>query len=340
MKFDADQIRRTLAAIFHEQGDGEAGGMLDVAKPSISHANSDFGQNYYSLDLRIPVPLWAKLEPRLQKIEDRIAGKLPRLGISSENDYVNAANIFVDPPVGAGAVSMRTPTKTDESRIWATSYIRVFISHLTRIKGSASELKQALLPLGVECFVAHEDIEPTAAWHQEIEFALNSMDALCAIVTPDFIQSPWTDQEVGFGLGRNVPVIAVKAGHAPYGLLGKHQALIVDIGKPESAASAIFDVLAKQESLHSRLVESLVSACAGAMSFQSAKGATKKVAALKAALSDGQVLRLLGSIGTNSQLRGAHGVPETIQGIAKARGVSLPKPKAKASGDFDDDIPF
>lgn len=59
----------------------------------------------------------------------------------------------------------------------------------------------------------------------EIEKALFTMDALCAIVVPDFIKSLWCDQEVGIALGQRKLVISINKGNVPYGFFGKYQAL-------------------------------------------------------------------------------------------------------------------
>ena len=37
-----------------------------------------------------------------------------------------------------------------------------------------------------------------------------SMDVLLALITKDFDKSNWTAQEIGFVLGRNVPVVQLK----------------------------------------------------------------------------------------------------------------------------------
>lgn len=110
-------------------------------------------------------------------------------------------------------------------RIWGTDDYRVFLSHKADVKKETAELKGRLREFGVSCFVAHEDIHPTKPWQDEIENALTSMDAFVALMTPGFHDSSWTDQEVGFALGRGVPIIAVKLGVDPYGFIGKFQAL-------------------------------------------------------------------------------------------------------------------
>ena len=78
---------------------------------------------------------------------------------------------------------------------------------------------------GISCFVAHSDIEPTRTWQKEIEKALFSMDVLIALMTEDFSDSNWTDQEIGVAIGRNVLILPIRMGADPYGFIGKYQAI-------------------------------------------------------------------------------------------------------------------
>jgi hypothetical protein len=61
-----------------------------------------------------------------------------------------------------------------------------------------AKLKEELGRFGVSAFVAHEDILATRKWQNEIENAHRSMDAFAALMTDDFHDSDWTDQEAGF----------------------------------------------------------------------------------------------------------------------------------------------
>ena len=51
------------------------------------------------------------------------------------------------------------------------------------------------------------------------------MDLLCAILTPNFYQSKWCDQEVGIALGRSIPTLSIKKEADPHGFIGKSQAI-------------------------------------------------------------------------------------------------------------------
>jgi hypothetical protein len=113
-------------------------------------------------------------------------------------------------------------------RIWGQSGYRVFLSHKSEVKRETAELKQNMQKFGISAFVAHEDIHPTKEWQDEIESALATMDAFVALLTDKFNESEWIDQEVGFAICRNIPIIAVRLGMDPYGFIGKFQALSCD----------------------------------------------------------------------------------------------------------------
>nr|WP_306670074.1 toll/interleukin-1 receptor domain-containing protein [Sphingomonas sp. R-74633] len=106
-----------------------------------------------------------------------------------------------------------------------TKAFRLFISHISVDKAIATRLKEALAPFEIAGFVAHEDIHPTLAWQDEIERALYTMDAMVAVHTKGFSASFWTQQEIGFALGRGVKIVSFKYGEDPTGFIGKHQAL-------------------------------------------------------------------------------------------------------------------
>ena len=111
------------------------------------------------------------------------------------------------------------------ARLWGPGAVRVFVSHTAEHKEAATSLKKWLAQYGIASFVAHEDIGPMKEWEDEIWKALASMDILAALLTEDFSQSKWTDQEIGFAVGCKVPVIPIRMGKDPYGFMGRYQAI-------------------------------------------------------------------------------------------------------------------
>lgn len=132
-----------------------------------------------------------------------------------------------------------------QSKFWVPGYFRLFISHLSPFKETAAQLQTALLDFGITAFVAHKDIEPTKEWQEEIEKGLFSMEALAAILTPEFRESNWTDQETGVAIGGDVLVIPIMRGIDPYGLIAKYQGLQGAGKTVRQVADRLFRILGK-----------------------------------------------------------------------------------------------
>jgi hypothetical protein len=190
------------------------------------------------------------------------------------------------------------PTSTAD-RIWAPKGYRVFLSHKTEVKRETADVKAKLQMFGVSSFVAHEDIHPTKAWQDEIESALMSMDAFVALLTDGFHDSLWTDQEVGFAVGRGVPIIAIRLGRDPYGFIGKFQALSCGW---DAAPLAIVKLLMTDL----KMVEAYVTAVQGCKSFDSGNTLAQVLPAVQSLTAE-QASRLVDAYNTNIELRGSFG---------------------------------
>ena len=71
--------------------------------------------------------------------------------------------------------------------------VRVFVSYATANKILAGNLKVALEEFGLEVFLAHEDINPSAEWPGAILQNLKSTDIFMPLITENFKTSLWTD---------------------------------------------------------------------------------------------------------------------------------------------------
>lgn len=186
------------------------------------------------------------------------------------NEFIEELNLDLfqsDNPDCIASKKLFDSRKTDVNlgSIWTRGYFRLFISHRDIYKVLVSGLADELKKYGISCFVAHENIEPLTDWPDEIEKALFSMDALLAVITNDFHEGYWTDQEVGFALGRGVPVIPLKvAQQNPQGLISQIQALKADLNQPREAATIVFERIAnsmeKSPDIKNAAVETLVNA--------------------------------------------------------------------------------
>lgn len=200
--------------------------------------------------------------------------------------------------------------------LWQEGYFRLFLGHISTSKKLVAEVKAALEPRGIDAFVAHQDIEPTKEWEQEIELALETCDALAAFLTADFHGSLWTDQEVGFCVRRRILIIPVRIGRDPYGFLGRYQALDGQERDASWIADALFEILLNHDLTSERMALAVVKLFEESGSFAEAKGNLGYVTRVKR-WSPSLLRRLEEAIESNSQVEGAWGVPEQVRHLVK-----------------------
>lgn len=145
-----------------------------------------------------------------------------------------------------------------DADFWKSGYIRMFVSHLSSNKIKMSQLKENLDGWGISAFVAHEDIEVSREWRDEIELGLSTMDILIAVVEDGFKESDWCYQEVGFALGRGIDVIPLRAGADPLGFISKYQGLQVKGKIPRVVAEELAYILLKKNTYRSKVLNALL----------------------------------------------------------------------------------
>jgi hypothetical protein len=187
------------------------------------------------LYLAIPERLFLTVLKQKEEMQEKIKKDLN--GIHNvQGEYISAVLLEME-NTGVGEwrkesgllIAAKKSAPSDAiKRIWGENGFRIFLSHKAEVKNEVVDLKSHLRVFGVSCFVAHEDIHPTMTWQDEIEYALLSMDGFVALMTADYHDSDWTDQEVGYAFARGVPIIAMRLGKDPYGFIGKFQALSCD----------------------------------------------------------------------------------------------------------------
>lgn len=212
--------------------------------------NWDGGISGHALFLSVPEDTYLGLIEDRDSLQSSIRSDLNKLHNAQSE---NISQVFIEMQAsedrdwrresGAIRTAQRTVAPDAAKRIWGDGGYRVFLSHKSEVKKETAGLSEELKLFGISAFVAHESIHPTKEWQDEIENALSSMDAFVALLTKNFHESDWTDQEVGFALGRGVPVICVKLGLNPYGFIGKFQALRCSWA---NASAALAKLLIKQ----------------------------------------------------------------------------------------------
>ena len=301
----------------------------------LSHDNFNGGIDTYNIILSIPTELFKSLKRRnvLGQAESEL-DKCFADAMRGEDDSLQIAGVVIRPTT-ADVPQLGTNLN---DRMWKPGFYRLFISHLSEYKVSASNLKDCLQSFGVDGFVAHEDITPSKEWELEIEAALFSMDALCAIVAPGFEKSRWCDQEVGIALGRKKMVFSIRKGKNPYGFFGKYQALPSQ-GSANDMAKELTKAICANEftrgEYFTKLVNLILNAASEAIAIRFIQVLSE------AEYLDKQYVGLLHDNFTNNQVVMTDDVFNAVNPLFKKYGFEEVQIKKPSTNEYDDmDLPF
>ena len=191
------------------------------------------------------------------------------------------------------------PFSTNQEPDTADEMFLIFLSHKDEVKNEVQALKEGLEEYGVEAFVAHSDIFPGTEWQEKILEALKAMDAFVPILTKDFRDSIWTDQEVGYAISREVTIIPLRLGLDPYGFMGKYQGLSCAWkDAPREIIEALID--------DPRIVDGFIEAVADCPDYATANRLADILPSI-VELTDEQVSGLVKAFNENSQISDSYG---------------------------------
>ena len=236
------KLIKTLSEICRHQDKGDLLEILENAHPrfeEIDYDNWNGGTYTYRLQLDLPVAVFANHQTKIESLEKEILDQVGSIDRCHSNDSIG--EVLIAPTTDDSNVygSKFAPSQAETKHLWKAGHFRLFLSHLAEHKVKVHKLKSSLSQYNIDAFVAHDDIQPSREWQNEIELALRSMDCLAALVTPKFIDSKWCDQEIGWALGRGVPVLPIRLDADPYGFAGKFQAIAGTLEAPDRLALSI-----------------------------------------------------------------------------------------------------
>lgn len=275
---------------------------LDAKRLIIESLSS---RDYVFIDLLLSefgLPTW---EEYSGSREQYVANAL----LSASDDQIFEIREYLAPtqPITAGGAL----------EIWKQSGLRVFISHKWSERELADAIKAMLAMYGLQAFVAHVDIETTSEWRHIIESALHSSDALVALLSTDFHESDWTDQEVGYaiGLGRLVVPVRLDPVCDPYGIMGKFQ------GSPITRDTTtivrdMLKVLLRHKSTRGATASSLARALANSDSFKQSKLIVRQLEGMLG-LTEDDLQQISEALRVNNQVSEAFGVKAKVEKLLR-----------------------
>lgn len=201
-----------------------------------------------------------------------------------------------------------------------------FISYSSKQKIIAGKFKSYLENLcGYETFIAHDDIPGSTIWKEEIIKAIKNADFFIPLISKEFRESPFTDQETGIAVCLKKKIIPIKLDETnPYGFIEKYQALQYknNINKLALTIAQIGLIYEPQSSYHQKVLNSIVHAFCKSMSFEIAN-ATIQILCKCNDLSPHQLIQIVKAIKTNSQIENAYGLNALKECLRKKYKVSI-----------------
>jgi TIR domain len=274
--------------------------------------NWDGGLYRWSLRLEVPIVVYAALGERRSEVEQTLLQDVDFLDRQYPQNLIREVTIA---PLSPGKVAngqTMLPAAVDVQRIWNDRPYRLFLSHVSADKAFVDFVKHELSIRCIAAFIAHEDIVPSLEWQDELSLALRSMHALAALVTPEFHASQWTDQEVGWALGRGVPVFPVCLNATPYGLMGRFQGLPGKTSDPATVADELVKASLRNSQTRSQTRLALVEALERAARFDDAQAIGELLRPDDQYLTH-EIDRILQASETNYQVRGARGLKAALE---------------------------
>jgi len=324
---DIAPLIATVSELAREDGGELERRVLQEGRASLEepeYDNWDGGTYYYTLTLTVPVPLFAQLGNSGSELEQTISKRINQLQRGPDRHRITA--VVIQPGMAKSGNASGALSKVIDQRsqapvpaFWTPGQFRLFLSHVSQFKQRTVALRDALAKFHISGFVAHDTIEPGELWQREIEAALKSMDAMAAILTPEFPNSQWTDQEVGWALGAGVYVLPIRRGLDPYGFIAEVQGIHGTDKKVGAVANEIFNALLKQKLTRERLLEAVVVGFERSATADDARanGAlVERGGPFPAALAQ----RLEAAARSNQHVAAVRGLREQIQRVARAIG--------------------
>src|SRR6188474_2563154 len=103
--------------------------------------------------------------------------------------------------------------------------LRAFIAYSTKERHAGARAKAALEEIGLDAFLAHEDLQVSEEWEARIQDELERCDVFVALLSKAFRDSEWAPMEVGFVCARKTVLIVPLSldGTVPFGFIAHLQ---------------------------------------------------------------------------------------------------------------------
>ena len=311
---------RRLHGLYCNQGETSLGDLIEASHiyidPESHYDNWNGGTYWYELFIFVPAEIMDSIGLDDQKqLAEQISEDLDNTITDVEDERVGTVHIKLadeaDPDYQkAIPFSPRPNPRPEDVGLWGDgNRLRLFISHLDEHKYEANLLAEALEPFGVASFVAHDTIKPMKEWQKEILNGLKTMEIMVVLLTDGLHESVWTNQEIGFALGRDIPIVCIKVGaHDPEGFIASIQALKTSPEGIASAAPELIRALIEELGQEERHKEILIEAFVSSINYNDTMDNLKRLMQVVDTLDDDDLDRIMEGYAQNDQIYNCGGI--------------------------------
>lgn len=180
----------------------------------------------------------------------------------------------------------------------------VFVSHSNSEKEIATDLKQKLQDPNMRVFLAHDDIDGGEDWMKEIYEHINECDVFVILLSKEYHQANFTDQETGIAYTMNKPMIPISLdGTKPYGFMSKYQSTNTILPFSDDKIIEIKNLIYAHTKQGQQIIDNLIDQLANATSFVNANALVKLVFSFTK-FSKTQINKIAKAFLENYELRG------------------------------------
>jgi TIR domain len=174
-----------------------------------------------------------------------------------------------------------------------------FMSYQTEERAVAASVAALLETLGVRSFLAHEHIEVSAQWRDEILREIGLADLFVPILSQRYYASIWCKQESGIAAFRRMTIIPLSLdGSIPQGAISHIQSSLLQGAQPTH--QQLLPGLASRDV--SFVINAVTGMVAGSRSFRSAEYNFQLIMPYLNRATDAQIVELLNISQRNGQV--------------------------------------
>lgn len=207
---------------------------------------------------------------------------------------------------GEGSLRPMDTTRTSGSLINRLEIILImvsvsaFLSHATKDKKLAGELKEKMRPYGVNVFVAHDDLKGATKWMSELHTEINECEIFLVLLSENYHSSDFTDQELGMALSYGKPIIPICIDSTiPYGFMSQYQG--IKSNPRFYNVTKIINVIMQHSAPGQGFIDMLISGLEQSTSFNMARKYAEELSPYDN-LTKEQTLKILDAYNNNSQI--------------------------------------